>query len=412
MVVSPVGIWVRGLLSLLAIGGGIYLLSRWHDALPRDSAVADRTTPDGEPERAPLTGFGERVSAWRPGWDGPTALLAGGLALLLWSGLGGFVTPKLWLRRGDDEPTAERAGEHHRVDRPDGTRLHVEVSGPADGPPVVLTHGWGADATEWYYLRRHLARTYRVIAWDLPGLGLSTRPANRDFSLDKFAADLDAVLALAGGRPAVLVGHSIGGMTMLTFARLYPDRLNSRVAGMVLVHTTPINPAVSKTPTWLVPALQKPLLEPLCWLTIALSPLARLMSWLGYLNGSAHWSNHGSMFAGTETRGQLEFVTRYGVTASPAVLARGLLGMFRYDARPALPAIRVPVLVVAADKDTTTVPEASRRIASAVPGAELTTLAPARHMGLVERHAEFSAVVARFCETVQRTPERVGAARP
>ena len=236
--------------------------------------------------------------------------------------------------------------------------------------------------------------------WDLPGLGLSTRPDDRDFSLEKMARDLGAVLDLAGGRPAVLVGHSIGGMTMLTFARLFPESLGPRVAGMVLVHTTYTNPVHTKVPTWLLPAIQKPVLEPLCWLTVALSPVARVMAWLGYLNGSAHWSNHTSLFAGTETRGQLDFVTRYALKASPAVVARGTLGMFRYDATDVLPAIPVPVLVVAADRDRTTIPEASERIAGGVPGADLATLAPARHMGLIERHAEFSDLVARFCAGV------------
>ena len=68
--------------------------------------------------------------------------------------------------------------------------------GPADGPTVVLTHGWGANATEWYYLKKHLGDRFRLIAWDLPGLGLSKRPDNNDYSLDKMARR-----PRRGGRP-------------------------------------------------------------------------------------------------------------------------------------------------------------------------------------------------------------------
>lgn len=398
MIVSPFGILFRGLFSLLIIGGAIYLGIRWYQELPTERLVQESPdTPPGSERREPLTGFGERVSAWRPGWDWPTAFLAGAVGLTTLSVGGRFVTPMLWLRSGADEPKHERGGEAHQVRRPDGTVLHVETYGPADGPPVVLTHGWGGDGTEWYYLKKDLARTHRVIVWDLPGLGLSTRPDNRDFSLEKMARDLDAVLNLADGRPAVLLGHSIGGMILLTHARLFPDALGTRVAGLVLVHTTYTNPVHTKVPTWLLPVIQKPVLEPLCWLIVGISPAARAMAWLSYLNGSTHWSNHTSLFAGTETRGQLESTTRYTLKASPAVLARGTLGMFRYDATDVLPTLRVPVLVVAADKDRTTIPEASRRIAEGVPGAELTTLAPARHMGLWEHHPEFAAAVARFC---------------
>jgi pimeloyl-ACP methyl ester carboxylesterase len=407
---NPIGIWFRGLLSLAAIGIGIYLLTRWHDALPTEQPVAQPTEQPVDPPTAmapasrPLTSFGERLSAWRPGWDWPTAFLAGGAGLLLWSGLGRFVTPKLWLRREDDEPKQERGGEERQIRRPDGTVLHVELYGDPDAPPVVFTHGWGGDATEWYYIKKDLARRFRLILWDLPGLGRSTGPDTRDFTVDKMARDLDAVLELAGGRPAVLVGHSIGGMISLTHCKLFPEAMGTRVAGLLLVHTTYTNPVYTKEPTWLLPVIQKPVLEPICWLTVGLSPVARLMTLLSYANGSAHWSNHRSLFAGTESKGQLEFVTEYMIKQSPAVLARGTLGMFRYDATAVLPAVTVPTLVVAGDRDRTTVPEASRRIAEGVPGAELVTLAPARHMGLLEHHAEFTRLVTRFVETAGKVP--------
>lgn len=410
MVFNPLGTWLRGLLALAAIGSAVYLLTRWADRLPRELPVEVRSGDRTAVELRPLTGFGERVAAWRPGWDATTAALAGALALGLWSVGGSLVTPKLWLRRGADEPRADRGAERAEVRRPDGTVLHVEFDGPPDAPPVVLTHGWGADGTEWYHLRKVLAGRYRLILWDLPGLGLSTPPGNHDFSLEKLARDLEAVLRHAGGRPAVLVGHSIGGMAMLTFCRLFPEALGSRVAGLVLVHTTSTNPAHAKVPTWLTPRLQKPVLEPLCHLTVALAPLVRVMNVLGYLNGSAHWSTHRSSFAGTETRGELELVTRYTVKAPPAVMARGTLGMFRYDATGVLAGVTVPTLVVAADRDTTTVPEASIRIAQGIPGARLVTLSPARHMGLVERHDEFATAVGAFCDEVAPAPQAAGAA--
>ena len=410
MIFGPFGLWLRGLVALLAIGSAIYFLARWVDRLPREQVVETRPGDPTSREPRPLTGFGERVVAWGPGWDWTTAALAGGLALSAWSLGGCLVTPKLWLRRGKDEPKHERGGERTSVRRPDGTVLNVEFYGPPDAPPVVLTHGWGGDATEWYYLKKDLADRYRLIVWDLPGLGLSTQPDNRDFSLEKMARDLEAVLQLAGGKPAVLLGHSIGGMTILTFCKLFPEALGTRVTGLVLVHTTPTNPVHTKVPTWLLPVIQKPVLEPLCYLSIALSPLVRLMHLLSYLNGSAHWSNHTSLFAGTETRGQLDFVTRYMVKASPAVIARGTLGMFGYDATAVLPTVTVPTLVVAADGDTTTIPEASERIAREVPGARLVTLAPARHMGLIERRAEFAAAVNAFCDGVLPAPRAMAVA--
>ncbi len=400
MVFSPLGIWLRGLLALIAIGSSAYLLSQWADRLPREQLVEVRDGDRVVIEIRPLPHLRERVGAWSPSWDVTTAVLAGGLVLAVWSFGGCLVTPKLWLRRGIDEPKDERGTERTEVRRPDGTALNVEFYGPVDAPPVVLIHGWGADGTEWYYLKKTLARKYRLIVWDLPGLGHSTAPANRDFSLEKMARDLEAVLQLAGDQPAVLLGHSIGGMTILTFCKLFPEALGPRVSGLVLVHTTYTNPLYTKVPTWLMPAIQKPVLEPLCYLTIALSPVIRLLNVLSYLNGSAHWSNHRDVFAGTETSGELEFVTRYTVKASPSVIARGTLGMFGYDATEVLATVTVPTLVIAAEGDTTTIPEASQRIAAGVPGAEMVTLSPARHMGLIERHDEFFTALNGFCARI------------
>jgi pimeloyl-ACP methyl ester carboxylesterase len=91
---------------------------------------------------------------------------------------------------------------------------------------------------------------------------------------------------------------------------------------------------------------------------------------------------------------QILFVWLRGVP--PGVLARGTLGMFRYDATDVLPHVRVPTLVVVGDRDPTTVPQAGQFIRDRVPGAELLTLAPAKHYGLIEHHARFAEASAAF----------------
>ena len=153
---SVLRLWLCGLLSLAVLAGGVYLLSRWYDDLPRERVLAVNDV-DGTARVRPLTTFGERVSAWRPGWNRETAWLTGAAAVLGWTFLGRSISPRLWRRRGTDEPQATRGGEVRRLRRPDGTELNVEFYGPADAAPVLLTHGWGCDSTEWYYTKKHLA---------------------------------------------------------------------------------------------------------------------------------------------------------------------------------------------------------------------------------------------------------------
>jgi pimeloyl-ACP methyl ester carboxylesterase len=131
-----------------------------------------------------------------------------------------------------------------------------------------------------------------------PAWGDRAPPLNHDYGLENLAGDLRAVLALAGERPAVLLGHSIGGMITLTFCGLFPQELGTRVAGIALVQTTYTNPVRTTTLAGLLSALERPVLVPLLGLTVWLAPLVWLMNQLSYLNGSAHLSTGLQPFAG------------------------------------------------------------------------------------------------------------------
>jgi pimeloyl-ACP methyl ester carboxylesterase len=413
------GMWFRGLLSVAIVAGGIYLLKRWYDqsnvVVPvHVNLPASEPMNNGEAggRGAAATLPGKRVFRFQPGLNHETAYLASAVALFTWAVVGG------WIRRGfsmtlggsrpapgaaGNEPGDYRTGEVHRITRPDGSELLVECYGPADAPPVVMTHGWGCNSTEWFYPKKLLAGRFRLILWDEPGLGLSKKPDTNDYRLEKLAADLEAVLAFAGGQPAVLVGHSIGGMITLTFCKLFHESLESRVAGIILAHTTYTNPVRTTKMAWLYTAIEVPVLIPLLYVTIALWPLAWMMNWLSYLNGSAHRSTHKQSFAGTETRGQRDFFARFMPRARPDVLARGMLGMIGYDATATLGTIPVPTLVVVGDRDTTTRAEAGQFISRSVPRGRLQTLSPAKHLGLIEHHARFDELVVGFAESCQPT---------
>ena len=95
-----------------------------------------------------------------------------------------------------------------------------------------------------------------------------------------------------------------------------------------------------------------------------LSPLLWLSNWMSFLNGSALLSTKSSGFAGTETLEELNFVARFQLQASPAVMARGMFGMLRYDATASLKDINVPALILAGIE----IQCASRKQASACSG--------------------------------------------
>lgn len=401
-------VWLRGLFSLALLVAGGALLYEWYadQREPTAPLAATDSREVGSVQRsgddASDDGRAAPRAVERRNWK-QLAYLVGGIGLLAW-GLGGGVGSAALFRRSGDAPAARVHGVTYWLNRPDGTTIRAEVLGPADGLPIVLTHGWGLDNNEFCYLKEALAAKYRLIVWDLPGLGKSTRPRNHDWSVEKLANDLNAVLELAGGQPAILVGHSIGGMILLTFCRLFPEALGSRVRGLVLAQSTPTNPVKTTSMAAVYTALQKPVLEPLCHLMIWLSPLVWLLNWLSYLNGSAHRSTERSSFSGKESREQLKFIASYYVASWPAVVARGMLGMFRYDATDVLPSIHVPTLIIAGERDTTCKPEASAQMAATIPQAEFATLKSAKHCGIFEYHEEFRDILARFTSTCLTVP--------
>jgi len=117
-----------------------------------------------------------------------------------------------------------------------GTALASETRGP-DGPtghPVVATTGWANDRHVWSSMVDHLAANHAVTTWDLRGHGDSETPAPGEYTRAHALGDLTAVLDHAG-RPAVLMGHSLGGYLSLAHAVNHPDE----VAGLVLVATGP-----------------------------------------------------------------------------------------------------------------------------------------------------------------------------
>jgi pimeloyl-ACP methyl ester carboxylesterase len=112
----------------------------------------------------------------------------------------------------------------------DGLAIHSTVKG--DGPTIIFVHGWTCDESSWESQVDAFAQDYRVVTLDLPGHGQSDVPEKaEDFSVDLFAAAVEAVRAELGAEKVVLVGHSMGAGVIRKYALNYPEH----VAGLVAV---------------------------------------------------------------------------------------------------------------------------------------------------------------------------------
>ncbi len=124
-----------------------------------------------------------------------------------------------------------------------GYHLHINCTG--DGSPtVVIESGWGDMSASWGWVQPEVAKTTRVCTYDRAGMGWSeASPQPR--TAREYAKELHTLLAKANEPgPYVLVGHSMGGFTVLVYAHDYPDE----VSGLVLVDSQDLPASNVATP--------------------------------------------------------------------------------------------------------------------------------------------------------------------
>jgi pimeloyl-ACP methyl ester carboxylesterase len=122
----------------------------------------------------------------------------------------------------------------------DGVPLHVEFDGKLEAPlTVVFSHGFTARLVEWKFQRAALRDRARLVLWDQRGHGRSGWTKLTSATIDRTGRDLGQVLdAVAPTGPVVLVGHSMGGMSVMALARQRPELFGTRVVGVFLLATS------------------------------------------------------------------------------------------------------------------------------------------------------------------------------
>lgn len=121
----------------------------------------------------------------------------------------------------------------HTIEGGDGVALHVAETGPADGPPVLLLHGYSQCHRSWTeQFDSSLADEFRLVAMDSRGHGQSEKPRDAYDDTDLWSDDVRAVVESLGLDDLVLVGWSYAGLIALDYLSVYGT---DRVAGVNLV---------------------------------------------------------------------------------------------------------------------------------------------------------------------------------
>lgn len=297
------------------------------------------------------------------------------------------------LSTGADGTGALPSGVVSSVTADDGVRLSCEEIETAPGVPpdltVVLVHGFALDRRTWHYQRRFLARSadpaVRQVIYDQRSHGRSERAPRSSCTIEQLGGDLDAVLrALAPAGPLVLVGHSMGGMTIMALAEQRPDLFAERVLGVAFLATSAGEMGGRGLPGTFL-SRRNPV-------TRAVGLLA---SWQPVLVEGVRRASHGMIWALTRhlaygdrriDRARVDLVdAMIGANAVDA-LTDFVDTLGTHDRIAALPALaQCEVLVAAGDADELIPFAHSEAIAAALPDATLLRLPGVGHLPMLEQ---------------------------
>jgi pimeloyl-ACP methyl ester carboxylesterase len=295
------------------------------------------------------------------------------------------------------------------VESGDGVPIHVETAGPDDADlTVVFVHGYMQDMATFYFQRKAIAEaeragvSMRAVLYDQPGHGRSGPLPRTEYGIEDLAGVLHDVLAAVAPRgPLVLVGHSMGGMTIQVFARLYEPEFRERVKGVAFFSSSAAGlDAVETRPMRALRRLRRtvlPMLQQVAGWTPDLIDRSRLLAGdLGWLLTRKAAFGHIDPPASLVTL--VERMNRRTSMQSIVGYARAILD---HDETATLPLFTgLPALVVVGDEDLLTPPEHSRRLAAALGGSRFALIAEAAHSPQLEYPGEISQLLLEMIDKV------------
>ena len=295
------------------------------------------------------------------------------------------------------------------VRTPDGVPLHTEVDEraddpraaygteadplPPDAPTLVLVHGYALNLDCWLYQREHFRGRVRQVLYDQRSHGRSGHSSADYCRVPQLAEDLRQVLAeVTGDGPVVLVGHSMGGMTIMHLALSHPELFGPQVKGVALFSTSAGELAdfspVRAIPGRVFSRVTPPLLAGLNRVPELVRRTRAAGSDLGYV------VTRRMAFGSDVPANLVELVSEMLAETSLEVVADFYPTFSELDEYAAFDVLRrVPCAVVGGIDDVITPIEHTDRIIELLPEAAATRVEHCGHLGLMEHPAAFSAAI-------------------
>jgi pimeloyl-ACP methyl ester carboxylesterase len=312
---------------------------------------------------------------------------------------------------GDRVPFGSLRSDPISVIADDGVPLHAEID-ELDGaltatalerrrteltPTLVFVHGYALNLDSWHFQRAGYRGQVRAVFYDQRSHGRSGRSHDESSSLEQLGSDLERVIDdLTGDEPVVLIGHSMGGMTILSLAERRPELFGTKVVGVALVATTAGGLDVGRILFPILPAGFGPGI-----VTRVVDTLSRGSAIVDrvrrYGRDVARVVTDTYAFGDDVPASYVDFVYDMLDETPFSVVADFFPAFASLDKWVHLePFARVPTAIICGTDDKITGIGHSRKMHAAIPGSDLLEIDGAGHMVILESHAEVSSELDRL----------------
>jgi pimeloyl-ACP methyl ester carboxylesterase len=315
---------------------------------------------------------------------------------------------RLTHRRGTATPFGRLNGPARTLVTEDGVDLHVEID-EADSPlTVVFVHGYTLNLDCWHFQRAAFRGLVRTVFYDQRWHGRSGRSSHENATIDQLGRDLLQVLdAFVPEGPVVLVGHSMGGMTIVALAEQHPELFaprsqGGRIVGVGLMSTTaggldPARVLLPMLPAKLGAGLAGGALRTLARGHRAVDGVRRIGG------GLATVVTDTFAFGDAVPAGYVEYVDKMIAQTPFQVVAAffpGFKDMDKFDCIGVLG--QIPTTIICGTADRLTSIGHSRKLHSRIPGSTLIECEGAGHMVIMERHDQVNAALDQLISAAER----------
>ena len=256
-------------------------------------------------------------------------------------------------------------------------RLNARLDGPPDAPVLIFSHALGTDLSIWDGVLAQLGPGFRTLTYDQRGHGASDVPAP-PYAMGALITDLERLMDHFALKDAVVIGVSLGGLVAQGLA---VKRLDL-VRALVLSNTAA---RIGTPDLWhrRIAEVRATGLD-----TYAEGALLRQL-------GPRHQTHPSA----PTLRALLTRTDPDGWTGCAAAIAGA-------DFYPTTATLRLPTLAIAGDNDGSTPPDLVRETAALIPGHHFTLMRGAGHLPMVEKPAEYAALLQDFLTRIGHTPTR------